>query len=99
MVWILVLATELGEAVDSHSCKQMSSIKKDPDSLRLFYVYIKQKFNLLIGHPSKVNDKHKSYFYVKIDEAFVLYVGRKYKAEYNTAIGSLLACLDHLLGS
>lgn len=81
MVCLLILGAECGISISCRAFEEMSFINSVQKSSGYFYVNMKPKYNLITDTPSKVYEWKMRYFYVKINEASVPDVHKKYKAK------------------
>lgn len=81
MVGLLVLGAKCDISINCRAFEEMSSINKVKKSPGLYYVNMKPKYNLITGIPSKVHNLEERYFCVKVNEASVLDVDRRYRAK------------------
>lgn len=83
MVAILTLAAEAGRDIDCDSFEDMSRIKRNPNGLGRFYIFMKSQYNLLTGVRSKETDWEMRNFFCKNRRKFVYDPSQKFRAGWN----------------
>ncbi|CAA7029951.1 unnamed protein product [Microthlaspi erraticum] len=79
----VVLAAELGMELNLDFYESMSSIAVNQSTPGTMYVSINPKYGMITGHPSKTRNWINEYFFIRVNEASVPDLDRRYRNEWS----------------
>lgn len=83
---LMVMAPEMDISMNVRMFEELTFTKTEPNGI--FSVKMRANYNVLTGHPNKMQDWQRAYFYIKSDEhAFEEPPGDDYRVLWNKELG------------